>query len=69
MDKLCSGQVLNVEELVDVLTLKENRGEAVGDAVKAMDRLARAGVSVIQCMVHEIAGGLKVEKRMRRADK
>lgn len=44
-ESLVHGTVLDLEGLVDILTLKDNDGEAIGDPVIALDRLVRDTVS------------------------
>jgi nuclear pore complex protein Nup133 len=44
--RLIDGQALNLEDLIDVLTLKDNRGQSVNDPVIALDRLVRDTVSL-----------------------
>jgi len=43
--QLIDGQALDLEELIDVLTLKDNRGSSVNDPATALDRLIRDTVS------------------------
>lgn len=43
--QLVDGQALDIEGLVDVLTLKDNRGPSTEDPVIALDRLIRDTVS------------------------
>ena len=45
--KLQAGHALDIEDLVDVLTLKDNRGESAGDPVVALGRLVGDRVSVL----------------------
>ncbi len=43
--KLIDGQALGIEDLIDVLTLKDNDGESARDSAVALDRLSRDQVS------------------------
>lgn len=43
--RVVAGEALEIEDLVDVLTLKDNRSEKGGDGAVALDRLVRDSVS------------------------
>lgn len=43
--QLSNGEALDVEGLIDVLTLKDNKGEEDVDAAWALDKLAKTSVS------------------------
>jgi nuclear pore complex protein Nup133 len=42
--RVVAGEALEIEDLVDVLTLKDNRAEEGGDGAVALDRLVRDSV-------------------------